>query len=97
MSSLAESFNNSHVLIAISALLSAIGGRVIFGDVVSSCECYLQSYTAKFLILFAILFVNTRDVHISIMFALVAIIGFRILKLSDKKERSEEVVESESK
>lgn len=79
MTNVAPSVVGYKYLVAISALIASIGGRSILGDLNSKCECYLKCYTAKFIVIFSILYINTRDINIALFFSLLSILLFRYL------------------
>ena len=81
-----EDFNKNQSIVAIAALLSVIGGRVLYTEIASNCNEYFQNYTSKFLIILAMLFMSTRNISISLVYAFIGIVLFRILVNGKKKK-----------
>lgn len=66
--------NNSKILSGVMLLLMNFGSRFVVGDLSHTQNAFLSSEFFKFIIIYAIFFVGTRDIFIAFAMALIYII-----------------------
>lgn len=62
--------NNNNLVIALASILSVLGSRYLIDEIEDSCKNLLSSTIVKKMILFSILFINTKDWRISFIITL---------------------------
>ena len=83
-----EDISKNNIFIGVIVLLGAVGSKFVIKEFSEKCDVYFNWALPKIIALFALIFINTKDIEISISLAITAYLFLNYV-IPDKAEKCE--------